>query len=414
MFITKKSISRRAVLKGAGVALGLPLLDAMIPAFASDIKRPPKLGFIYFPHGALDINWRPQGTGKNFQLSNDLKPLEHYKDYLTVVSSLRNRAGEDSQPHANKAKTWLTCINPQQGLGVSADQIAAKVLCNDTPLTSLELTLEPGDTTAYRTPTLPLPMDENPRKVFQQMFGAGDNYNQRLDILHENVSLLDYILPAAKQLSKVVGKNDQNILDGYLTSVSDLERRIKIAGNKIDPNIPNAPSGTPDDFGEHGKLMFDLMVLAWQHDLTRVGSIMMAKEATMRVFANLDIEEAFHPLSHHGNLPDKIALLGTIQNYLSQMLFGFVDKLANTPDGDGSLLDHSMILFGSNIGNSDVHDSSNLPNLVIGKGNGALNSGQHIDCVRDTPHSNLVLTILNKAGVNIDHHADSTGIIQGM
>ncbi|MFO7326166.1 MAG: DUF1552 domain-containing protein, partial [Pseudomonadota bacterium] len=390
MYITKKAISRRTVLRGAGATLALPLLDAMFPAATAlagtEAARPlPRLGFIYFPHGAIMDAWSPKQTGTDFEMSPILKPLEPYRQYLTIVSGLRNKGGESSDPHGIIAGTWLSCygVNNREGdKGTTADQLAARHFAGNTPLPSLELTGEGGNATcgqgatgcgfgstvSFRTPFQPLPMEDNPRKVFYTLFGQGDTGDERRAILAETGSLLDYVMDESKALARRVGPADRARLEAYLDSVREVEQRIqRLAVSKSQTmELPNAPQGVPDEFEAHLDALFDLIALAWQTNQTQVASMMMAKEVSMRTYPNLSITEAFHPLSHHANDPSKIERLIRIQNYHTKVFAKFVDKLSKIEDGDGSLLDHSIILFGSNMSNSDLHNNDPLPNAILG------------------------------------------------
>jgi len=434
MFITKKHLSRRTVLRGLGVSVTLPLLDAMIPAqtaLAATAASPlPRMGFVYFPHGAIMKAWSPLQTGTDYTPSPILKPLDPYRSHMTIVSGLRNKGGESSDPHGIMAGTWLSCfgVKGREGdKGVTADQLAARHFGKDTPLPSMELTGEGGNatcgqgatgcgfgsTTAFRTPTQPLPMEDNPRKVFYQLFGQGDTNAERRDILQETGSILDYVRGESARLQRRVGASDRARVSDYLDSIREVEGRIQrlATSDSAKMDLPNAPQGVPDDFGQHLDLLFDMIALSWQANMTRVASFMMAKEVSMRTYPNLSITEAFHPLSHHQNDADKIERLVRIQNYHTQVFAKFIKKLSTTQDGDGSLLDHSIILYGSNMSNSDLHNNDPLPNVVLGKGYGRIKGGQHLKYPQDTPHANLLLTLLQRAGLPYEELGNSSGLL---
>jgi Protein of unknown function (DUF1552) len=434
MFITRKHLSRRTVLRGLGVSVTLPLLDAMIPAqtaLAATAASPlPRMGFVYFPHGAIMKAWSPQQTGTDYTPSPILKPLDPYRSHMTIVSGLRNKGGESSDPHGIMAGTWLSCfgVKGREGdKGVTADQLAARHFGKDTPLPSMELTGEGGNatcgqgatgcgfgsTTAFRTPTQPLPMEDNPRKVFYQLFGQGDTNAERRDILQETGSILDYVRGESARLQRRVGASDRARVSDYLDSIREVEGRIQrlATSDSAKMDLPNAPQGVPDDFGQHLDLLFDMIALSWQANMTRVASFMMAKEVSMRTYPNLSITEAFHPLSHHQNDADKIERLVRIQNYHTQVFAKFIKKLSSTQDGDGSLLDHSIILYGSNMSNSDLHNNDPLPNVVLGKGYGRIKGGQHLKYPQDTPHANLLLTLLQRAGLPYEELGNSSGLL---
>jgi len=433
MYITKKHLSRRTVLRGAGVALSLPLLDAMIPAataLANTAAAPrPRMGFVYFPHGALMDRWSPEKTGTDFEIPQILAPLKDYRKHLTIVSGLRNKPAESPTPHAITAGTWLGCVAPaishDAHAGTSIDQVAAKHIGQGTPFPSIEVSTEGdggpcdpaygcsyGYTIAFRTPTQPLPMESNPRKVFFQLFGQGNSAAERHEIVQETGSILDVVMEKASALQGELGAHDRVMMAEYLDSVREVERRIQKKKNsdisKLD--LPPVPVGVPDSFEEHLKLMFELMALAYQADLTRITSFMMAKEVSMRTYNNLGISEAFHPLSHHQNNPAKMDKLAKIQTYHTKIFTEFVKRLADMPDGDGSMLDHSILLYGSNMSNSNLHNNTPLPSAVIGRGYGKIKGGQHLLYPENTPLANLHLTLLNRAGIPTETFGDSTGM----
>jgi hypothetical protein len=422
MFLTRRHLSRRTVLKGAGATIALPLLDAMIPAgtaLASTAAAPSqRLGFVYFPHGALQDLWQPKKVGRDPDFPYILKPLEPLRDYVTVVSGLRNKSGEGGVPHGNTEQTWLSCVHPrarnvQTGAGITADQIAARHLTKDVTLPSMEICGEPGGMISFRTPNQPLPMEGNPRKVFLSMFGQGSTKQERQAILGTTTSLLDYVRDATTSLNRQLDAGDRTKVSNYLDSVREVETRVQklMASNETLTNLPDAPIGAPDDFGELLDVQFEMFALAWQTNRTNVVTMKMVEEASMRTYPNLGVHEAFHPTSHWGGYPERIANLRLIQNYHTGVFAKFAQRLKDTPDGDGSLLDHGIILFGSNMANSDAHDADPLPQALIGRG-GGLKGNQHLHYKQDTPHANILVTMLERAGVpdkEFEKFGDSTG-----
>jgi hypothetical protein len=422
MFLTRKHLSRRTLLKGTGASIALPLLDAMIPArtaLAQTAAAPsPRLGFVYFAHGALQDEWEPQQTGRGFDFPFILEPLESLRDHVTVVSGLRNKGGESASPHGIIQETWLNCVSPRKrnrdtGVGVTADQIAARYLGKDTPLPSLELCGEPGGIISFRTPDQPLPMEGNPRKVFYSMFGQGDTKQEREAILNTTDSLLDYVRESTASLERKLDAADRARVSDYLDSVREIEIRVQRLeeSQQSMADLPDAPLGAPDDFGELLDLQFEMIALSWQTNRTNVATMKMVEEASMRTYPNLGVYEAFHPTSHWGGYPERIANLRLIQNYHTAVFAKFAKRLAATPDGDGSLLDNSLILFGSNMANSDAHNNDPLPQALIGRG-GGVRGGQHLRYEQDSPHANLLVTMLERAGIpahEFEDFADSTG-----
>jgi hypothetical protein len=424
MFLSRKRLSRRTMLKGAGVTIALPLLDAMIPAgtaLAETAAAPsPRLGFVYFPHGALQDEWQPRRTGRDFDFPFILAPLQPVREYVTVVSGLRNKGGESSSPHGIIEETWLNCVSPRQrsaktGVGITVDQIAARHLGKDTPLPSLELCGEPGGMISFRTPDQPLPMESNPRKAFYGMFGQGDTKEEREAILGTTSSLLDYVRESTASLSKRLDAGDRAKVNDYLDSVREVERRVqKLEANaKSLEELPGAPLGPPEDFGELLDIQFEMVALSFQTNRTRIATLKMVEEASMRTYPNLGVHEAFHPTSHWGGFPDRIANLRLIQNYHTKVFANFVKRLSQMPEGNGNVLDQSIILFGSNMANSDAHNNDPLPQALIGRG-GGIKGNQHLHYPQDTPHSNILVTMLHRAGVpdaEIEKFADNTGVL---
>ena len=449
MYLTKKHLSRRAVLRGAGVAVGLPLLDAMIPAATAlaETAAAPKLrtGFFYIPHGAIMWNtshgpamdhWTPSGAGADFKLSPIMEPLERYKHYVTSFSNLENKASQNSV-HAVNPATWLSGARPDlQAPGASMtptiDQIIAEHIGQETTLPSLEIASETtiqvaacsggsggcyySSTLSFRNATSPLPMEFNPRKVFNQLFGEGDTPAEREALTAQTKSILDLISTRTAELQRDLGASDRAILGEYLETVREIERRIAKAEQRdlSGVNLPEAPIGELDSFDEQVKLMFDLIALAYQANLTRVASYIMVAEGTNRTYNHIGVPDAFHPLSHHANNLERLHKLVRIQRYHMERFADFLAKLDSIPDGEGTLLDNALFLYGSNMSNSDRHNNYPLPNILVGGACGALHGGQHIDLPEHTTLSNLLLTVLNKAGLERASFADSTGEIAGV
>jgi len=445
MFITKRHIPRRTVLKAAVVSLALPFLDAMVPASTAlaQTAAVPKLrtGFFYVPHGAIMGNtshgpsldkWTPSGSGATFKLSPILASLDPYKKYVSSFGNLQNAATAGSV-HSFTAATWLSATRPDTGaprahMATTLDQVIAKIIGQETTLPSLEVAAETTvqsasggggyySTLSFRDAESPLPMEPNPRKVFLQLFGEGDTPQERATINTRTSSLLDLILEGTTSLKGTLGNGDRIVLDGYLESVREVERRTQKAAEKDLSafSIPVAPVGELDAFPEQVTLMFDLVALAYQTDVTRVASYIMAAEATNRTYNHIGVPDAFHPVSHHANDLTRIEKLAKIQTWHLEQFARFIKKMAETPDGQGSLLDHSMFMYGSNMSNSDRHDNYPEPNIVVGGGNGKLKlGGQHVVLPEHTPIANLHLTLLQKIGVERDKFGDSTGTISDL
>jgi hypothetical protein len=424
MNIFKKHISRRTMLKGVGAGIALPLLDAMNPAATAWAatpagSAPKRFAFIGFPHGAIMDRWSPAQTGRDFQMSTILEPLEPFREHLTIVSGLRNKPGETPEPHAYIESTWLSCVKPwEHGVagpesGVTADQMAARHIGQDTRLPSLELTTsQQGARLAWRTPTQPLPQEGNPRAVFQKLFGQGDTDKERAAILHETGSILDRVKAQASRLQTSLGVRDRVVVTDYLDSVREIERRVQMAEKQdmTTLQIPDAPVGTPTDITEHFKLMFDLMALAFQADITRVMTFSMDHEASMRTYTNLGIAEGFHPLSHHGNNPQKQDKLVQIQTYHALVFSKFIERLAKAQEAGGTVLDHSTILFGSNMSNSDRHNNDPLPVAILGHANGRIKGGQHVKYPQDSRFADLLVTLFDRNNIPVEKLGDSGGI----
>jgi len=436
MFISRKHINRRQLLKGAGVSLSLPLLSSMVPAFAQSPVIKPRLGFVYIPHGAIMSEYTPDTTGTGFEFKTILKPLEPYRDRLSIVSGLGHAAADTTAVHSLSPCTWLSGIRPKATLGsdayagVTADQYAAQAIGQDTPLPSLELATEDHsgligacdrdygciymNTLSWRTPTTPNPMEINPRKVFERLFGTGGSVDERLARQQEDRSILDAIVRQTQSFSGQLGNEDKQKITDYLDNIREIERRIQQAERLIvenpDLEIPEAPAGIPFVYEDHLAIMFDLMTLAFQSEITRVSTFMMARELSNRTYPMVGVNAGHHATSHHANNPAKMDKNVLIQNYHVTQFKKFIDTLDSIKEGDGTLLDNTMILYGSNMSNSNLHDHYPLPNVVLG-GNHLLRGGQHISHEQRTPMTNLLLTMLNRAGVDIDTLGDSTGLV---
>jgi hypothetical protein len=425
MIITKKHLSRRTLLRGAGASIALPLLDAMNPAataFANTPagQTPKRLAFVGFPHGAVMNQWSPAESGADYTMSPILEPLAPFREHLTIISGLRNKPAESPEPHGYIERTWLSCVAPWDAgvvgeeAGVTADQLAARHIGQDTRLPSLELTTaQVGAQLSWRTPTQSLPQEGNPRAVFYRLFGQGDTDAERAAILAETGSILDRVTDQAHRLQASLGIQDRIVVGDYLDSVREIERRVQMASEQDTSalDIPEAPVGIPNDLDEHMKLMFDLMGLAFQADLTRIVTFSLDREASMRTYTNLGISEGFHPLSHHGNNPEKLERLVRIQSYHTQMFAGFIERLADTPEGEGTVLDHSAILFGSNMSNSDKHNNDPLPAAILGHAHGGIKGGQHLIYPQDSRFSDLLVTLFDRMSIPVESIGDSGGTL---
>jgi hypothetical protein len=433
MFITKKHLDRRTFLRGAGVTLALPLLDAMIPArtLLAQTAAAAKIraGFIYFPHGAIMNQWTPAAEGTNFEMPAILKPMEAHRKVLTIISGLENKPAIAPPVHALNPGTWLSCATPRKSQepagGITVDQVIAAQLGQDTPFPSLEVCTESrggggscdrdygcsySGTISFRTPTTPLPMEADPRKLFQRLFGVGDTAEQRKTVSRQYSSILDVVQEEANDLRRNLGAADQVMLSDYLETVREIERRMEKMekSDAAKMTLPNAPAGIPGQFDQHLNLMFDLMALAYQANMTRVFSMMMVAEVSNMTYNHIGVADSFHPISHHQNDKTKIEKLVKIQTYHTQVMAKFIDKLAKMPDGDGTMLDHSLMFFGSNMSNSNAHDEFPLPSAIIGGALGRIKGNQHLRYPDKTPLANLLLTILDRAGVRMDKFGDDS------
>jgi hypothetical protein len=443
MIITKRSLSRRTLLRGFGATLALPLLDAMAPALtaltgtsARGIRR---MAVIYTPNGMMMPNWTPRGEGASFELSPILEPLAPFRNQSVVISGLADKYGwpqgdEGTGDHARAAATFLTGVHVRKTDGadirggVSMDQIAARALGNDTQLASLELAIESveflgacdsgyscayANTIAWRSPTTPLPMENDPRAVFDRLFGATDSTDaasRRARAIKER-SILDSVTDRVRELQRSLGVRDTAKMTEYLDAVRDVERRIQKAEAQSARELPTVdrPAGVPPTFEDHARLMFDLLLLAFQTDMTRVSTFMLGREVSGRAYPEIGVPDSHHPVSHHQNDPEKLAKLAKINVFHLQQFVYFLEKMRRTPDGDGSLLDHSMLLYGSGISDSNIHMHDNLPLVLVGGGAGQITGGRHVRYPKDTPVTNLFLNMLDKLGVPAEQFGDSTG-----
>jgi hypothetical protein len=454
VFITKKHLSRRTILRGVGASLALPLLDSMVPAqtpLAKTAASPrPRLCCIEMVHGSAGSTvdgsnkhyWSPEKEGPDFEFTQTLEPLAQFRDYITVVSDTDLRpAGafvddEEGGDHFRSSSVFLTAAHPKLTMGAdifcgtSIDQLYAQQFGQDTPLPSLQVCIESldasghcdygyacvySDTISWASPTQPLPMTVDPRSVFESLFGDGSTAEQRALRQQANGSVLDRIMHRVAQLQKGLPASDRTRLNEYLEDVREIERRIqKVESHNrsgIARQLPAAPVGVPDSFEEHVKLMFDLQALAFTTDTTRVSAFKMSRDVCQRVYPESGVKAPFHSASHHGETPAKIADFAKINRYHVSLIPYFLEKLKNTPDGDGNLLDHSLVFYGSPLGDSNAHNHKRVPVFLAGHASGRVKGNLHVRCQDTTPMANVLLTILHKAGMNVESIGDSTGVI---
>ena len=439
MFISKKALSRRTFLRGAGATIALPFLDAMAPALSAAGKPTPRLGFIYIANGVIQNQWNPATTGALGDLPPILKSLEPVKDQLNVVSGLAHMQadtfGDGTGDHPRSSAAWLTGVHAydrtQPGvevrLATTADQHAARVIGKTTPLASLELTVDfptqgscdSGDcfyvnTVSWRNETTPNLAEPHPRIVFERLFGDGGSAAQRLTRAKETGSILDSITAEVSSLAKSLGRGDRSKLNEYLDSVREIEQRIQNTETqgKHSIELPDRPVGIPDSFDEYTKMMLDLVALAYQADITRVFSMIFARELSSRTFAHIGVADQHHAVSHHRNDPEEITKKAKIDIYHAQLLSYFLTRLQSVRDGDGSLLDNSLILYGGGMGDGNLHRHFDLPCLLAGKLGGQFKTARHLAFPDKTPMTNLLLTILDKAGAPMEKLGDSTGPLE--
>lgn len=446
MILTRKSLSRRTLLRGFGTTLALPFLDAMTPALAAPSRTggpaPTRMAFLYVPNGIIMKDWTPAAEGNGFELTKSLKPLEAFREDLLVLSGLDHyngqALGDGAGDHARAGATWLTGVHPKktQGAdiqgGISVDQIAAREIGGATTLRSLELGLDDNrmvggcdsgyscaysNTISWTSPSTPAPPENNPRAVFERLFGDGESTDPAARALQarQDRSILDFVREDAARLGMQLGTTDKRKLTQYLDAVREVERRIQMAEDRAanGPAIPamDCPPGIPPTFEEHVELMFDLMTIAFQTDSTRVITMMIGREGSNRTYRTIGVPDAHHGLSHHFNDTSKIDRLQKIDQHHVAQLAKFLQRLKATPDGDGTLLDHSAIVYGSSISDGNRHVHLDLPTVIAGGGNGRIHGGRHVRYTKGTPMTNLFLSMLDMAGVKEEKIGDSTGQI---
>jgi hypothetical protein len=441
MFIAKKALSRRTFLQGAGATLALPFLDAMAPALSAAVKPTPRLGFIYIANGVIQNQWNPAAAGPLSELPPILKSLEPVKGQLNLISGLAHLQadtfGDGTGDHPRASAAWLTGVHAydrtQPGvevrLATTADQLAARVIGKTTQLSSLELTVDfptqgscdSGDcfyvnTVSWRNETTPNPAETHPRIVFERLFGDGGSAAQRLARVKETGSILDSVTEEVHSLAKSLGRGDRTKLNEYLDSIREIEQRIQNTEtqSKHSIELPDRPVDVPDSFDEYTKTMLDLVALAYQADITRVFTMIFARELSSRTFAHIGVPDQHHAVSHHRNDAELIAKKAKIDTYHAQLLSHFLTRLQDTPDGDGSLLDHSLTLYGGGMGDGNLHRHFDLPCLLAGKLGGQFKTGRYMACPDKTPMTNLLLTVLDKAGAPIEKLGDSTAPLSGI
>jgi hypothetical protein len=454
MYITKKYLSRRTMLRGMGVSLALPLLDSMVPAqtpIAKTAANPKtRLACIEMVHGSAGSTgegtqkhyWSPENEGRDFKFSSSLEPLEPFRDYITIVSDTDLKpatawvAAEEGADHFRSSSVYLTASHPKMTegsdyfVGTSIDQLYAQKFGQDTPLPSIQLCIEMldasgacdygyacvyADTISWASPTEPLPMTLDPRMAFENLFGEGGTPEERLARGKMNRSILDWVSHDVARLQRGLGASDRSRLNSYLEDVREIERRIerieKYNSSGEARALPAAPLGVPDSFEDHVKLMFDLQALAFMTDVTRVSAFKLSRDVSTRVYAESGIKTPFHPCSHHGENATKLAEFAKLNRYHVSLVPYFLQKLKDTPDGDGNLLDHSLVMYGSPMGDSNVHNHKRVPLFLAGHAGGALKGNLHVRAKDSTPMANVLLTMLQKLGVNQEKFGDSTGVV---
>ncbi len=443
MIVTRKALPRRTFLRGLGTALALPLLDAMIPPMTALAETPAaparlrRLGFVYMPMGCDLTRWTPPGADTLDELSPILGPLAPVRRHVTAISNL---VLQNAYPgtHATSNAAFLSAARAKltestdYHLGTTVDQVAARQIGRDTQLPSLEMSMDLLSTVgqcdngyacvyqnnlSWSSPTTPLPSEAHPRIIFERLFGEGGTADDRRAALKRKASLLDSVTGEIARLGRQLGPADRHRVGQYLETVREIERRIRQAeADARDNTLPDLdrPAGVPAAYADHARLMFDLQVLALRGDVTRVITFQLARETSARTYPEIGVPDAHHPLTHHGNDPEKVARMARINQFHVSLFAEFLAKLEATPEGNGSLLDHSLYLYGSGMGNPNLHDHANLPILVAGGAAGKMRGGRHIRYERPTPLANLHLTLLDKVGVRLDSFADSQGMVDGL
>ena len=435
MVITRLALPRRTFIRGMGATLALPLLDAMVPAMSALSKGAPRFAAIYCGNGANMNDWTPATEGVGFAFSPILKPLEAFRDRTLVLTGLDNfpatDQGDSGGQHPRAAPAFMSCVHPKQTegadvqAGTTIDQLIARQICRDSKLASLELAVDRNDVVgacdhgyacaymnsmSWKTPTMPLPSETNPRAVFERLFGSGDTAEARVVRSQEDRSILDGVMQEISQLRRRVGPRDGAKLSEYLDAIRDVERRIaKSESYNGDFAVPERPAGVPETFKEYAELMFDLQALAFQADITRVSSFLMARENVNRSYSEIGLPEAHHSMSHHGNNPEKMAVYSKLNTYHVETLAYFLRKLQAIPDGDGTLLDHSIVLYGSGMSDGNTHNNFNVPVVVVGGRDQQMKGNRHLVYQKGTPLANLSLSLMDKFGVNLERFGDSTG-----
>jgi len=433
MFVTKRSLSRRTFLRGAGATLALPFLDAMVPALTAATPPRRRLGFVYVPNGVIVEQFVPAKEGADFEITTILKPLEAFKDQLVVISNMVR--AEPSNNHAVSSGSWLTGTRPKRTdgpdfrIGTSIDQIVAEKIGQDATFPSIEVATEdfsgllgacdPGYSCAYMntlnwsSPTTPLPMEINPRVMFERMFGGGSTAEERFARMNTNRSILDFVAADLRDLQSGLGASDKVRLNGYLENVREIERRIQQAMTQTDvqADAPAQPVGVPDSYEEHVSLMFDLLAVAYQADLTRVFTFMMAREVSQRTYPELGLTEPHHAISHHQGRPEQMVKHTKLNVYHVGLFARFINRLKSTPDGEGSLLDHSLIAYGPGMSDGNGHTGGPIPMAIIGGGAGTMRGNRHIKTAANTPQANVMLSLGQKFGADVPTFGVSTGTV---